>query len=138
MADKDHPPCPRCGCLHVKWIPRTTGVISGKTQNIDRTVKELVAQSGDKNYNSPRRGERAAPRLNPTVTPGRTMKFAPTDAPGAGWALDIPTANGVPLTYCGPTGVTAKVGNAMVGDGAARVKATRAGPTPRYEARHRP
>jgi hypothetical protein len=75
-----HPPCPRCGNLHVRWVPKPVAIRSQATQKIDATVAELV---GQKNMNSPRMGERMQPRINPTVVPGRTQRFAPAGAPGA-------------------------------------------------------
>src|ERR1700752_3663062 len=109
-ADADHRPCPRCTGVKVKWIPRTTGIMSGKTRAIDNTVADLRKVYGDKNYNSPQLGRRAEPKHNPDLVQGRTAKFA---APGAlGWATDIPidpNTGKMPSSYCGTTGVTAKV-----------------------------
>ena len=140
VVDQDHPPCPRCTGKKVQWIPRTTGVISGKTSSIDKTVKDLVQTYGDKNYNSPRAGLRAAPQVNPSVVPGRTRKFAPANAPG--WALEIPTDGNGWLTgnaYCGPTGVTANVTHGQgVKTQLRKESPTPTGSVPKYEAAHRP
>jgi hypothetical protein len=138
MADADHPPCPRCGGLHVKWIPGTTGIISGKTRAIDATVKDLQArnpQGVDINYQSPRRGERMMPRINP-VTNGRSRKWSPQ----AGWNIDLPeTPNGqlYNQSICSPAGITAKLSTPVgTAHGAHKWAATSTGVVPRYEARH--
>jgi hypothetical protein len=140
-ADADHPPCPRCGGLRVKWIPGTTGIISGKTKAIDATAKDLIArnpQGVNINYQSPRRGERMMPKVNPVPT-GRSRRW---QAPGqAGWAIDLPeTPNGqlYNQSYCAPAGVTAKLSTAVgTPRGAHKWAATGTGAVPRYEARHR-
>lgn len=141
LADTDHPPCPRCGGIHVRWVPKPIAIRSAATTKADRTVTEMHAQLGDKNFNSPRMGERMAPKVNPTPVPGRTQKFAPVGAPGAGWAVDMPLDQNGQMTgsYCGPTGVTAKVAH-QVGTKVPVDKraATATGAVPKYEATHRP
>jgi hypothetical protein len=140
VTDQENPPCPICGGAKVQWIPKTTGVMSEKTQSVDNTVKQLQADYGNKNYRSPVRGESTAPRPAPQV-PGRTMRFAPKSNPG--WALNIPVdQNGhvIDRASCGPTGVTVK-GKHPVGDGRSKVPLNDrvgSGPTPRLEASHRP
>jgi hypothetical protein len=120
VADVEYPPCPRCGGAKVKWIPKAVNIKSERTQNIDADVKQLRDVYGDKNYQSPRRGERMAPKLNPSVNPARTMPFT---APGhPGWAANLPVdpQTGAPLPYCTTTNVTAplkaEVGRGHAGD----------------------
>lgn len=140
VVDVDNPPCPRCSGTRVKWLPRTTGIISGKTAAIDKTVAELKTQYGDVNFNSPRAGERMQPRSMPGLVPGRTRRYAPGG--GGGWAAELPTdPNGrlYDSAYCGHTGVTSKVA-AQVGNRVPVDKraATTTGAIPKFEARHIP
>ena len=135
-VDSDHPPCPRCAGSKVQWVPKTTGVISQKTQSIDATVKETVKAIGDKNYASPKMGQRMAPKINPTPT-SHTKKFAP--APG--WSIDCPVgADGnINQAFCAPAGITAKVSHGI--GRKSQVRADSPSPTgmiPKYEAVHRP
>lgn len=110
VADVEYPPCPRCGGAKVKWVPRTVGVLSSRTRNIDQTVRELARETytdqGDKNWNSPRRGERAAPRVNPSLG-SNVMPYTPAGAPAWGANLPVDPKTGAPLAYCGNTNVTA-------------------------------
>jgi hypothetical protein len=135
-GEGDHPPCPRCGGIHVQWVPKPVAIRSEKTKQIDRTVAQLTGTYGDKDYRSPRRHERMAPPVNPTVTPGKTRRFEPVK----GWAVELPLdQNGAPVGICAPTGVTA-VQKAAVGARAPIDKrsATATGAVPKYEARHNP
>ena len=139
QADADHPPCPRCGGLHVKWIPGTTGVISSKTRAIDQTVKEMRGQYGDVNFASPRRHERMQPKANPTPT-GRSRRW---QAPGQnGWAIDLPeTPNGqlYNQSVCAPAGITAKLSTSVnTVQGPHKWAASSTGAVPKFEARHNP
>jgi hypothetical protein len=107
-GEGDHPPCPRCGGLRVKWIPRPVAFKSERTKEIDRTVSQLTATYGDKNYRSPRSRESMAPRINPVPVSGKTMRFTPTGM--VGWSADLPIdQNGNPVPVCTTTGVTAKL-----------------------------
>jgi hypothetical protein len=135
-VDSDHPPCPRCAGAKVQWLPRTTGVISAKTASADATVKETVKALGDKNYNSPRMGERMAPRVNPAPR-GPTKPFSP--APG--WSINCPVGQdgNINQAFCAPAGVTAKVTHGV--GTKSQVRADSPSPTgmiPKYEAIHRP
>ncbi|HWS65698.1 MAG TPA: hypothetical protein VN325_23310 [Steroidobacteraceae bacterium] len=113
VADADHPPCPRCGGLHVRWLPKPFGIKSERTKQADKAVKEVIETYGDKNYVSPTRYERMEPRHNPIPIKGQTRKYV---APGMdGWAAEIPVdKNGHYFSsYCAPTGVTAPVSAAL-------------------------
>jgi hypothetical protein len=96
-VEGEQPPCPRCGGTKVKWLPRPFAIRSEATRKVDATVAEVVAVQGDKNYASPVRGERMAPRVNPTLGAGLTM--TPSGIP-----VD---RNGNPQFYCGTVPVTA-------------------------------
>jgi hypothetical protein len=139
LADADHPPCPRCGCAHVKWLPKPFGIKSERTRQADLAVKEVIAASGDKNYNSPRMHERMEPRHNPVPIKGQTRKYV---APGMeGWAAEVPVdKNGHYFgSYCGTTGVTAPVAvpqNTRAGVSSRAPSST--GAVPIIEASHRP
>jgi hypothetical protein len=135
MADADHPPCVRCGGIHVKWIPKQVNILGERTKQADRDVRALQQVYGDKNYRSPQRHEAVAPKLNPVVTPGKTIPFTPMQ----GWSADIPVdASGAPMTVCAPTGVTAKLPVNSIGQRVPVDKrsATSTGAIPKYEARH--
>jgi hypothetical protein len=139
MADADFPPCPRCGGLRVKWVPRPIAIKSEKTKQIDRTVTQLTETYGDKNYRSPRKHEATAPKVNPTVTPGKSMTFSPAGMPG--WKTEVPLdAKGAPAAICAPTGVTASL---TVKGLEKKVPVDKRSPTshgsrPKYEASWRP
>lgn len=138
-GDTDFPPCTACGGIRVKWVPRPVAILSEKTKQVDKTVAQLTATYGDKNYRSPRRHESTAPKLNPAVVPGKTRRFEPAGM--AGWAADLPLdAAGNPVAICAPTGVTAKLPIAQTGQKVPMSKASPGptGSTPRYEASYRP
>lgn len=139
-GEGDHPPCPRCGGIRVQWVPRPVALRSDRTKEIDRTVSQLTAAYGDKNYRSPRRHESTAPKVNPVVTPGKTMKFQPAGM--AGWSVDLPLdAAGNPASICAPTGVTAKLpiaaGKLGVKTQVSEKSPNSTGMVPKYEAVHR-
>ncbi len=138
-GEGDHPPCVRCGGIRVKWVPRAVAIRSERTKEIDRTVSQLTATYGDKNYRSPRRHESTAPKVNPVATPGKTRRFEPM----TGWAVDLPLdAAGNPASICAPTGVTAKLPIAADKLGTRtpvdKRSASPTGAVPHYEAVHRP
>lgn len=109
-SDGDYPPCPRCGGLKVKWVPRPVAIKSAATAQIDRDVQALKEVYGDKSYRTPRRGESVAPRANQAVG-NRAQRYTPM----AGWTADVPLdGNGNFMAHCAPTGVTSKV-SAKVG-----------------------
>ena len=41
VADADHPPCPACGGLKVKWLPKAVAIKSARTNSIDNTVAPI-------------------------------------------------------------------------------------------------
>jgi hypothetical protein len=138
-GEGEHPPCPRCGGIQVKWVPKPVAIKSEKTKQVDRTVAQLTATYGDKDYRSPRRHERMAPQVNPSVVAGKTMDFTPKGF--SGWTTKVPVdANGNPHAICAPTGVTAKL---PIQGLEKRVPVSKASPSttgsrPQWEARHNP
>ena len=140
-GEGDHPPCPRCGGLRVKWVPRPVAIRGERTKEIDKTIAQLTSTYGDKNYRSPRRYESTAPKVNPTATPGKTMTFEPKGM--TGWKAEVPLdRNGAPVAMCAPTGVVSplsiskdKLGVRVPVD---KRSATDTGAIPAYQARHRP
>ncbi len=137
-AEGDYPPCPRCGGLRVKWVPRPVAIRSEKTKAADASVRQLTDIYGDKNYRSPRRHEAMAPKVNPTTTAGKTMRFEPKGM--AGWSADLPLDGaGNPVAICSPTGVTAKV---SLSPGQLGTRVPESGPSlgkhTRFDASHRP
>jgi hypothetical protein len=108
----DHPPCPRCGGLRVKWLPKPFSIASGRTADIDATVAGLVEQAGITNYNTPVRGQPVMQRTGPTGAPVDNLQFAPKAMPGWGVNLPAQCLHGQGQAYCAPTGVTAKLKNA--------------------------
>lgn len=138
-GEGEFPPCPKCGGMRVKWVPRPVAIRSAKTTQIDRTVAQLTATYGDKDYRSPRRHESVAPKINPATTPGKTRRFEPM----TGWAVDLPLdAAGNPASICAPTGVTAKLPIAADKLGTRtpldKRSASPTGAVPIYEGRHNP
>jgi len=103
----EFPPCPRCGMIRVKWVPRPVAIKSERTKQIDATVKELKETYGYKNYRSPVRGQAAAATTNRPAG-SRAQRFVPKGYEG--WGADVPLdANGNFTAHCAPTGVTAKL-----------------------------
>lgn len=140
-GDGEHPPCVRCHGIRVKWVPRPVAILSDATKKADRTVAQLQSAYGDKNYVSPRRNERMAPKVNPIATPGKTISFEPKASPG--WKTEVPLdQNGSPVAFCGPTGVTAKLPISKDKLGVRvpvdKRSASNTGAVPKYEARHQP
>ena len=129
----DFPPCIHCGGLKVKWVPRPVAVRSERTTNIDKTVGELQATYGDKDYRSPVRGQPMAPRANGAVG-NRSQRYTPAGMPG--WAADVPLdASGNFVAHCAPTGVTARISPKLD----QRASAGKLGPPrPKFEAAFRP
>ena len=72
-----NPPCPRCGCLRVTWIPGG-GHVSG-VKALDASLKALAAGYGmsDINSASPSRRNVAMPKHDPVVADGPVLTFAP-------------------------------------------------------------
>lgn len=138
VADTDSPPCPRCTCVHTKWLPKSFAVKSEKTRQADQAVKEVRQAYGDKNYNSPHRYERMEPRYNPIAIKGQTR---PYQAPGMqGWGLEVPVdKNGQYFgSYCGTTGVTAKLPvNVGVRQAVSPRSPSETGGVPVFEATHK-
>ena len=75
--DHGNPPCPRCGCVRVTWIPG-----GGHVSNVkgpDATLRSLANSyaMGDINSASPSRLNRSMPKHNPVVADGPVLNFAP-------------------------------------------------------------
>src|SRR5215471_341346 len=62
-----NPPCPRCGCVRVGWVPGGGHVSS--TKGLDASLKALAQSYGmsDINSASPSRLNRAMPKHDPVV-----------------------------------------------------------------------
>jgi hypothetical protein len=142
-GEGDHPPCPECRGIRVKWIPRPFAIKSEKTKAVDRSVAQLTSVYGDKDYRSPRRHESMAPKVNPSVTPGKTMRYNPAGGNAvAGAGIDMPIdQQGRPVAICAPTGVTAKLPvsglEQKVGvSSRTHSKSGGTGAVPNYQARH--
>lgn len=74
--EKGNPPCPKCGCVRVSWIPGG-GHVMAMAPRIDKRLRMIAEQQGMKNLNSPSpsRLNRAAPRVNvPPMTPELGVK----------------------------------------------------------------
>jgi hypothetical protein len=78
--EKSNPPCPKCGCVRVDWIPGG-GHIMAKAPGYDRLLREQADRFGFTNLNSPSpsRLNRAAPRVEQPKPDygGQPMHFAP-------------------------------------------------------------
>ena len=69
--EKANPPCSRCGCVRVGWVPGG-GHIGELAPRMDARLKTIATQQNMRNLNSPSpsRLNRAAPRLNtPPMSP---------------------------------------------------------------------
>lgn len=148
-GDGDHPPCPKCGSLQVKWIPGGFAIMK-KSPAYDRTIKSLTDRAGMTNMNDPSAGERAAPRPKVVaasqfqdITLGKTKDFA-------GWKGKVGIdAKGRPVPTCLPNGMTDRVSvstGTKFSDGAVSVpvkqgdrvvNAPLRGPMPKVVARHK-
>ncbi len=62
--DAANPPCPKCGCVRVSWIPGG-GHIMAMAPRVDARLRSIADQHGMTNLNSPSpsRLNRAAPRI---------------------------------------------------------------------------
>lgn len=132
VADADHPPCPYCGGLRVKWVPKPVATMSQRTRNIDATVREIIATNGDKNWNSPVRDGRAAPKVNPSLG-SHTTQFSPAGMLGWTGTVPVDPKTGAPLAACVNTSVTAPLSAPI---GRAHTGSQRLKPVPSVEARH--
>ena len=93
-----NPPCPRCGCLRVSWLPGGGHVSSVKA--LDASLRALAASYGfsDINSASPSRLNRAMPKHDPAIADGPVLSFAPGFAAPfnrAGRATCEPSRTGV-------------------------------------------
>ena len=96
--------CPRCSGPKVQWLPKPVGILSGPTKKADQTIKDLAADFGMTNVNTPRAGERAMPR----PSQGNVVDFRMKNAPAWGGKFLI-GPDGKPWSMCVPTGVTGKM-----------------------------
>lgn len=135
----NHPPCPRCRGIHVKWVPGTFAILA-KAPAVDRTVRDLAETQDVKNFRSPKRGRGVAlPRAPVPASSGRTMPFTPTGA--SGWTAQVPVdAKGAPIAACVPTNVTAPLPIGKMGqiDKVQEKNGNFGEPVPLVQARHRP
>lgn len=99
--EHSNPPCPRCGCVRVSWVPGGGHV--GSMQALDASLKNLAKSYGmsDINSASPSRLNRAMPKHDPVVADGPVLNFAPGFAAPfnrAGRATCEPSRTGVNFT----------------------------------------
>lgn len=69
--DRANPPCPKCGCVRVSWVPGG-GHIMGMAPRMDKRLRMIAEQQGmsDLNSVSPSRSMRAAPKApTPPLSP---------------------------------------------------------------------
>lgn len=143
-GEGDHPPCPKCGALKVKWIPGGFAIVK-KSPGYDKTIRQLTDRQGLTNINDPRAGERAAPRAAvPTAA-----KFEDVSVGGFKGKVGL-DAKGKPVPTCLPNGMSDKMTISTGGrftDGAVSVpvkqgdrivQARLSGPTPKVVAKHTP
>lgn len=141
-ADGDHPPCPKCGGLKVKWIPGGFA-IAKKSPGYDKTIRTLTDRAGMTDMNEPRAGERAKPK---PVIPN-AAKFQDVTVGGFSGKVGL-DKNGAPVPTCLPNGMTDTMSVPLGGkfrDGGVSVpvkqgdrvvQAPLRGPTPKVVARH--
>ncbi len=141
--DGDHPKCPKCGSLQVKWIPGGFA-IAKKSPGYDRTIRSLTDHAGMTNMADPRAGERAKGRPEiPTAA-----RFQEVKVGGFTGQVGL-DARGTPVPTCLPNGMTEKIAvptggkfrdgavSVPVRQGDRMVNAPLRGPTPQVVARHK-
>lgn len=76
--EKANPPCPKCHCVRVGWVPGG-GHIAKSSPQADRTLKSLSADYGMGNINSgsPSRLNRAMPKYDHAPADGPVLNFGP-------------------------------------------------------------
>lgn len=142
-ADGDHPPCPRCGSLKVKWIPGGFAIMK-KSVGYDKTIRTLTDRAGMTNMNDPQAGQRSAPR----VAAPAAAQFQDISVGGFKGRVGL-DKNGSPVPTCLPNGMTDTVAVPLGGkfsegrvsvpvkQGDRVVQAALRGPTPKVVARHK-
>jgi hypothetical protein len=119
--EKSNPPCPKCGCVRVSWIPGG-GHIMGMAPRIDKRLQLIAETQGLKNLNSPSpsRLNRAAPRVNtPPMSPELGQKH---------WGLGISSE----MSRHGPVCVESSSGVNLVGKLPVGQFASPRGPNPAF------
>jgi hypothetical protein len=131
--EKANPPCPKCGCVRVDWVPGGGHVMS-MAPRVDARLRHIADQHGFTNLNSasPSRLNRAAPRIElPPISPELgTVNFGPGfSAPvSAHGAICVPSSSHVNLRGKVPIGVAREASASIPGPGANAI----------VQARHRP
>lgn len=143
-SQRDHPPCPLCQGLKVKWVPKGFAIVS-KSTGYDATIKTLADRAGLTNVNDPRAGQRAAPHA-PNAVKYVEQKFGSFSGKVG---LD---ARGAPVPTCLPNGMTDTVAIQVTSgqqpkftpsvavphrQGDRTVMAPLRGPTPKIVAKHK-
>ena len=98
--DPANPPCPKCGCVRVSWVPGG-GHIMGMAPRVDARLRDIADQHGFTNLNSasPSRLNRAAPKYEPgPAMNGYTHNFGM----GMSSPVPIPDPNNT-RTFCVPS-----------------------------------
>jgi len=135
----DYPPCPRCGGLRSKWLPKPFA-ISRVAAGIDQTVKEITNNDSIgrdlgtpmTNFRTPERGLPARMRMPINEMPGNPA------LPYRGLKLPDACFQGRGNSYCGTTGQTAPLRDSQYGFmGKPAAQSNLGNPTPVFEARHR-
>jgi len=142
-ADGDHPKCPKCGALKVKWVPGGFAIMK-KSPGYDKTIRSLTDHAGMTNMSDPVAGERSAPK----VTVPKAARFEDIKVAGVSGKVGI-ASDGSPVPTCLPNGMSDKVTvstgtnfrdggvSVPVRVGDRMMKAPLSGPTPLVVARHK-
>jgi hypothetical protein len=119
--EADFPPCPRCGGIRVKWLPRPFGILSTGTRQADQTAKSLADDFQLTDFRSPATGRNNS---LPHGAPAAAQNAVSWAAPGMhGWNLPA-DAQGRVLSACVPTGVTAKLSGQHIPQGVVKRSST--------------
>jgi len=140
-SEEDHPPCPRCRGMRVRWLPKPFAI--GKVaRGIDRTTRDLADTYGMSDIRSAVAGQSVKQATNP-AGPSSTRAFAPANSPIGGVqvpdaCLD-PTRSKHGMAFCGPTGAVAPLKAGAMGIMEKAVPASKTlGAASRIEGSYRP
>ncbi|HZP77542.1 MAG TPA: hypothetical protein VFB45_15465 [Pseudolabrys sp.] len=103
-SEANHPSCPRCKGLRVKWVPKGFAIMK-KAPGYDATIRTLTDRAGLTNMNEPRHGERAAPHR---YEGPRAAKFEERQIGSFRGKVGI-ASNGSPVASCEPNGMSQRV-----------------------------
>jgi hypothetical protein len=131
--EKANPPCPKCGCVRVDWVPGG-GHRMDLAPRVDARLRGIADQHGMTNLNSPSpsRLNRAAPRIDtPPISPHLgTVNFGP------GFSAPVSEHGPICVPSSTPVNIRGKVAVGVRRDSSSSIPGP--GANAIVEARHRP